>query len=131
MARVLAANLGKTIGSDDAIRGLSVCQNDITALRAELSGYIARQFDTDVNNTNPNRAEKRWIQFLQLSTERTLSLACRLSRAHLEHRRSWEIVAPQTLAETRAEMTRSAARTLNICEQLLELGWLRYSPNYV
>ncbi|KIX96494.1 uncharacterized protein Z520_07760 [Fonsecaea multimorphosa CBS 102226] len=129
LTQATSISLEMALGSEEAVKALVTCKNDTTALRAELSDYLLRRFDAETNDEILTRTEKLWIIFLQLSTERTLSVACLFLRRHIERCESWH--GSLSLSDVKAEMVRAAARTLNIYEELLELGCLRYSPNFV
>ncbi|EXJ91555.1 hypothetical protein A1O3_00103 [Capronia epimyces CBS 606.96] len=130
--RTIAIGLDHALGDEAAIKALRACQSEINALRTELSNYLSQHFGTGAHHADgPDRAEQRWIMFLQLSTERTLSIACRYLRKHFAKRQACEPDVSQSLCEVKAETTRAAARTLGIYEELLELDCLRYSPTYV
>ncbi|OAL38362.1 hypothetical protein AYO20_02421 [Fonsecaea nubica] len=129
--RTITVDLDYTLGSEDAIRELYECQREITILRTELSSYIASQSDGGVKDGTPVPTEMRWIMFLQLSTERTLSVVCRYLRRHIEKSQAWDASCSHKVSEIRAEMVRAAARTLNLYEELLNSDCLRYSPNFL
>ncbi|OQV02314.1 Fungal Zn2-Cys6 binuclear cluster domain-containing protein [Cladophialophora immunda] len=129
--RTIMIDLDYALGSDEAIRDLYQCQQEITVLRTELCSYITSQSDAGAKNGKSVPTQMRWITFLQLSTERTLSIACRYLRRHIENRQAWDAAFSHSLSEVRAEMVRAAARTLNLYEELLHSDCLRYSPNFL
>jgi len=96
---------------------------DIQTLMPSLSHKIGGE-GQDKND------EKRWIMYLQLSCERTVSTNCRYLQRHLSQYRSSEPNLP-TWSQLRNEIVRSAANTLHIYEELLTFDFLRYAPNFL
>jgi hypothetical protein len=128
--KIIITNLDGRLGSHHAVEDLLKCRNNLATLRSELRGFLASQCQPISTKDQRMSKESRWIKFLQLSCERTVSTNCRYLQRHLSQLESQNANLP-TWSELRNEIVRSAAETLHIYEELIALDNLRYAPNFL
>ncbi|EXJ69764.1 uncharacterized protein A1O5_06835 [Cladophialophora psammophila CBS 110553] len=125
--RIAKANVGQRLEPTRSLETLTTCYNELVR---EPPRTLSQFFSGRADIKTRSEVDNMWLTFLHINYERIVALNCRYLHKILSETAITHADTPR-LQDIRTSIVRSAARSINLYEDLLVVGTLRYSHGFM